>query len=260
MTIKGLMTSTVCLCLVLLAASDGFCQQQGSSGSTEAEEEGRFEIILKSQPPKTIRVDSLMLDRDQDKILGDTGRVDQDERRFYRVEPGGYLGFKESEWVDKLSFRAFSRPVTEMPMYKEYAELLAAITTTIFQFKQTLGAYDQFALRLVQVCDDSRFKSVQDIDNRIRDQLNAYSSLEKLRQNVLVSLKTFTETGACKDLVRDYEKSLNQSIQELSELSKKRHLIENRVNQMEKEARETLQRSRGQPPSGDPFNKTPLKY
>jgi hypothetical protein len=271
-TVKALVTSLICLCIVSISGIDVFSQQKGSSGTARAEEEGKFEITTKNQPETTIRVDSLGLDRNLDRILDDRrimikygwtesqlkewkrtsgrGQENQEERRFYRVEPEGYLGFKESEWVNKLSFRALNKLMTESPEYKKYAELLSEITRTIFKFEKTLRTYDQSGLRLINTCNESQFKSLQAVDARIREQLNAYGLLQKLREDVLGLLQAFAETDACKDLVLDYQANLKQSVKELVELSEKNPGIENKVSKMLEQARDVKGQSQGRPNTG----------
>ncbi len=253
------------ICLSMLVAPTGIawsldrCLPEKSLG-------GQFEINVKSHPQKTITVNELMLDRDMDRRLKELGKREDPERHLYRIEREGegnlvgYLGFKESEWVEKINFKGPSKPATEMPMYREHAELLAEITTRIFQFKQVLENHDKYGLRLINMCGESRFESLKALDANIREQLKVYDSLEKLRQDLLGALSTFAEAGTCRDLSADYQECLKGSLRQLNDLSEKHYELQNKVDRMNKEpaGTEALSPARGN--TGSQLEKTPQKY
>jgi hypothetical protein len=170
--------------------------------------DGRFEITLKTPDHRRIVVDELVRDRDLNPAS------------IYRVRTGGYMAFDESEWVDKIEFKVFDRPVTELEPYKRFAELLVEINEKIWAIKQTLGSYDQLAFRMMNICDKSRFPNLQSIDDNIVQQLTIYKRLLLLRALVTNSLNRFVRDRSCIDRYADYQKSLSLYSQQLSELSR----------------------------------------
>src|SRR5208283_789363 len=124
---------------------------------------------------------------------------DLDPAALYRVKVGGYLAFDEAEWVDKIEFKLFDRPVTELPQYKRYSELLSDINQKIWELKQQLDSYDLLALRMMNMCDKSKFPTLQSIDENVLQQLTIYKRLVLLRALVVNSLdRVLTERG-CAD-------------------------------------------------------------
>jgi hypothetical protein len=185
--------------------------------------DGRFEITLKTPSHRKIFVDELVRDRDLNAAA------------IYRVTTGGYLAFDESEWVDKIEFKVFDRPVTELEPYKRFAELLVDINEKIWAVKQTLGSYDQLAFRLMNICDKSRFPSLQSIDDNIIQQLSIYKRLILLRALVTNSLNRFVRDRSCVDRQADYEKSLNLYSHQLLELSKNYERLTKKALQLAQE-------------------------
>ncbi|MBI4966054.1 MAG: hypothetical protein HY913_22430 [Desulfomonile tiedjei] len=177
--------------------------------------DGRFEITTKTPDHRKIRVGELVpqsteLVRDRDLNPG----------AVFRVMTGGYLAFEEAEWVDKIEFKVFDRPVTAFEPYKRFAELLVDINEKIWGIKQTLGSYDQLAFRLMNICDKSRFPTLQSIDDNIVQQLVIYKRLMLLRELVVNSLNRFVKERSCRDRYDEYQKSLNLYSQQLTELSR----------------------------------------
>lgn len=177
-------------------------------GPPEKVRDGLFEITLKTPEKRTIVVDEIVRDRDLNP-----GAI-------YRVKTGGYLAFDESEWVDKIEFKVFDRPVTQLAPYKRFAELLVDINEKVSGIKQMLGSYDQLAFRLMNICDKSRFPSLQSIDDNIVQQLTIYKKLILLRSLVINSLNRFVRDRSCIDRYAEYQKSLNLYSQQLMELGK----------------------------------------
>jgi hypothetical protein len=197
-------------CLACLVAFAGlpYTVAAQDSASSDKVRDGLFEITLKSPDKRTIVVDEIVRDRDLNP-----GAI-------YRVKAGGYLAFDESEWVDKIEFKVFDRPVTQLAPYKRYANLLVDINEKIWAIKQMLGSYDQLAFRLMNICDKSRFPSLQSIDDNIVQQLTIYKKLELLRSLVVNSLNRFVRDRSCIDRYGEYQKSLNLYSQQLMELGK----------------------------------------
>jgi hypothetical protein len=196
--------------LVCLAALTGIpCNIAAQeSGTSDKVRDGLFEITLKTPDKRTIVVDEIVRDRDLNP-----GAI-------YRVRAGGYLAFDESEWVDKIEFKVFDRPVTQLAPYKRFASLLVDINEKIWGIKQMLGSYDQLAFRLMNICDKSRFPSLQSIDDNIVQQLTIYKKLVLLRSLVINSLNRFVRDRSCIDRYGEYQKSLNLYSQQLMELGK----------------------------------------
>ena len=102
---------------------------------------------------------------------------DLDPAALYRVKVGGYFSFDESEWVDKIEFKLFDRPVTELPQYRRYSELLSEINQKLWELKQQFDSYDLLALRMMNLCDETRFPTLQSIDENVLQQLAVYKKL-----------------------------------------------------------------------------------
>jgi hypothetical protein len=195
------------LCLLALTWMPGRVAAQ-DAGPSEKVRDGMFEITLKTPDKRTVVVDEIIRDRDLNP-----GAI-------YRVKAGGYLAFEESEWVDKIEFKVFDRPVTELAPYKRFAELLVDINEKIWGIKQILGSYDQLAFRLMNICDKSRFPTLQSIDDNIVQQLTIYKKLILLRSLVINSLNRFVRDRSCIDRYGEYQKSLGLYGQQLMELGK----------------------------------------
>lgn len=178
-----------------------------SAAGREAVRDGVFMLTLKSPDQQTMTVDELVRDRDLNPKF------------LYRVKTGGYIGFDESEWVDKIEFKVFERPVTELPEYKRFSKLLVDINAKIWSIKRTLEKYDLLALRLMNICDRSKFSSLQAVDDNILKQLSVYRRLLLLRSLVLNSLSRFQKERACRDLYADYQRTLNIYAKQLMDLS-----------------------------------------
>ncbi len=192
------------LTMIYLPADVGAQQQTGTQGKPR---EGVFEVTLKSAKPRKMIVDELVRDRDLDPGA------------LYRVKTGGYLAFDEAEWVKKIEFKVFEKPVTELPQYKRFSELIVDINTKIGGIKRVLGSYDQLALRLMNICDKSRFPTLSAIDENVVQQVAVYQKLELLRQLVVNALDRFIRDRSCVDRYAEYSKSLDLYSRRLGELS-----------------------------------------
>ena len=198
----------------------------------EKTRDGLFEITLKSLEPRTMIVDELVRDRDLNPGA------------LYRVKTGGYLAFDEAEWVDKIEFKVFDRPVTELPQYKRFSELLVDINNKISGIKDVLGKYDQLALRLMNICDKSRFPTLQAIDENIVQQLTVHQKLLLLRDLVVNSLNRFVRDRSCVNRQAEYQKTLELYSRQLAELSQNYDRLNRRGMQLAQDLKSTA----GEPP------------
>ncbi len=189
----------------------------------EKTRDGLFEITLKSQEPRKMIVDELVRDRGLNPGA------------LYRVKTGGYLAFDEAEWVDKIEFKVFDRPVTELPQYKRFSELLADVNNKISGIIGVLGRYDQLALRLMNICDKSRFPTLQAVDENIVQQLTVYQKLLLLRELVVNSLNRFVRDRSCVDRQAEYQKTLELYSRRLAELSQNYDRLSRRAMQFAQE-------------------------
>lgn len=235
------------ICLLIMAMPGGllYSQQHYAPGENSV---GEFEITVRNDPKRTIKVDELILDRDMDKQLNELYKPQKPKKYLYRTEKSGtetsgYLGFEESEWVEEIKFNVFNADVKERPLYKEFAELLADITSRIWLMKQTLMAYYQPALKLINICGDRRYGSLEAIEANIRDQLTVYDSLEELRKKVLTSVNSFTEISVCKDMSSDYQKLLDNYSRVLKDLSDNYESLKKKADALTKKMQPTSRKS-----------------
>ncbi len=165
---------------------------------------------------------------------------------LFRVKTGGYLSFDESEWVDKIEFKVFYRPVTELPQYKRFGELIVDINNKISGIMDVLGRYDQLALRMMNICDKSRFPTLQAIDENIVQQLTVYQKLVLLRELAVNSLNRFIRDRSCVDRHAEYQKTLELYSKRLIELSQNYDRLSRRVMQLAQDLKATA----GEQPEG----------
>jgi hypothetical protein len=168
--------------------------------------EGIFELTLKTPDSRRIVVDRLTRDRDLDA------------KSLFRVGVGGYLAFDASEWVDKIDFKVYDIPVTEMPDYKKFSEILVEINKRISDITGILREYDQLAFRLMNICDKSLFPSLRAIDQNIVQQLSIYKNLILLRALVVNSLNSYVRDRSCVDRFAQYKKDLGIYTNRLTDL------------------------------------------
>ncbi len=209
----------------------------------EKSKDGVFEITLKTPDNAKLIADELVRDRDLDPAA------------LYRVKVGGYLAFDEAEWVDKIEFKLFDRPVTELPQYKRYSELLSDINQKIWELKQQLDSYDLLALRMMNMCDKSKFPTLQSIDENVLQQLTIYKRLVLLRALVVNSLdRVLTERG-CADRYAQYQRSLELYARSLSELAKSHEMLTKRALALSEEVQsgqDQVRPEKTEPPESEP--------
>jgi hypothetical protein len=200
-------TLSVFLCALLTGV--------GSAGPAAAKEtdtgkirDGVYELTLKTGDAKRIMLDELTRDRDLNPDA------------LYRVTTSGYLGFNESDWVEKLEFKVFDIPVTAMPEYKKLANVLADINEKISSIRQALRNYNQISLRLMKVCDKSLFPTLRSMDDNISQQLIVYRQLKALRELVANSLDRLVRKRSCVDRFARYDRDLSIYTKRLTNLCK----------------------------------------
>ena len=170
--------------------------------------DGVFELTLKTRHAKKIVLDELVRDRDLNP------------NALYRVTTSGYLGFNESEWVEKLEFKVFDIPVTAMPEYRKLGNVLADVNEKISAIRQALRNYNQLSLRLMKICDNSLFPTLRSMDENIAQQLIVYQQLKALRELVANSLERFVRKRSCVDRFARYDTDLNIYTKRLTNLCK----------------------------------------
>jgi hypothetical protein len=192
--------------LLILVAYPGSGRAQ-EPGTPKKGQEGHFELTLKTPSATKLSVSDLVRDRNLNPGF------------LYRVRTGGYLGFSEADWVDKLEFKVTNIPITTLDQYKKYSDILFAINEKLDRMTTILSSYDELSLRLMNICDRSRFPTLQSIDDNVHKQLTIYNKLQLLRQSVVNSMNKFVRERACRDKFADYQKSLNLYSQKLEELT-----------------------------------------
>ena len=108
-------------------------------------------------------------------------------------------------WI-KLNLNLFEKPVTELPQYRRYAELLKDINEQVVSINAVLNRYDLLALRLMNMCDRSRFSNLHAVDENILQQLTAYRKLVLLRARREFYEQTVTEQ-ACPEKRAEYQRT-----------------------------------------------------
>lgn len=194
--------------LVTVCPGALYAQEQIQAADPTRVREGVYEITLKTPDSRKIIVDELVRDRDLNP------------RALFRVKTGGYLAFSEDEWVDKIEYRVFDIPVTAMPEYQKFTDVLVGINDKIFQIKRVLQEYDELSLRLMNLCDRSLYPSLEAIDENIALQLSIYRRLLVLRSLVVNSLNRFVAERSCVDRFTQFKKDLELYSKRLTNLCK----------------------------------------
>lgn len=171
---------------------------------------GRFEITVNTKPSTNISLEELALDPDQDKKISAPTASSTTRRFLYRIRQEGYLAFDEEQWVGKIQFKMFNRPATQSPRYTRLAELLADVNKSIGEFRVTLNDYHQYGLRLIDFCNDPKFKSVDDLEASTSALHKRYGELLKMRDSIARNLAELTGELGCKEVAEDYKKKLKE--------------------------------------------------
>ncbi|AFM28159.1 hypothetical protein [Desulfomonile tiedjei] len=161
--------------------------------------------------------------------------------------------------MDKIEFKVYDVPVTDLPLYKRYAELLSEINQRIWVIKVDPGfiaRYDILALHLMNICDRSRFPDLQSIDENISEYLTSYKKLELLRSLVVNSLNRFVRDRSCRDQYAEYSKTLELYKRQLSEVTKNIDRLTKRAITLTQEAKPSVE-TRPESPSAAPERAIP---
>ncbi len=240
---RAIFNGLICFGFMISVSGTALGQAEQRPISTTGQEktrDGFYEITLKSPEKAILNTDELVRDRDLDPAS------------LYRVRVGGYLAFDEADWVDKIEFKLFDRPVTELPQYRRYSELLTDINQKIWELKRQLDSYDLLALRMMNMCDKSKFPTFQSIDDNVLQQLGIYKKLVLLRALVVNSLdRVITERG-CADRYAQYQRSLELYARSLSELAKSHEILTKRALALSEEAQSQVQPDTTRPPQTPP--------
>ncbi len=201
-------TAFCCVCLLMTPLIVcGIAWSQDSRATGEAKD-GYYELTLRTPDNQKIILDELSRDRDLDP------------KAIYRVTTGGYLAFNERDWVQKIEFKVFDIPVSAMPKYGEYSQILTDINTQIWNIKRAISNYDSIAFRLMNICDKSGFESLRRIDQNIVQQLAVYRRLILLKSLVTNALNRFVRDRTCVDRFEKYKTDLGIWSRRLTELSR----------------------------------------
>jgi len=87
-------------------------------------------------------------------------------------------------------------------------------------------------LRLMNICDKSRFPTLQAIDENIVQQLTVYQRLVLLRELVVNSLNRFVRDRSCVDRHAEYQKTLELYSKRLAELVQNYDRLSRRAMQL----------------------------
>ncbi len=178
------------------------------AGSDDPIRDGYFEININTPEGGRLNVEELLRDRELNPAA------------LYRVSSGGYLSFNETDWVKKMEFKIYDVPVTELPQYRRFANLLQDINDRIADMNRVLTEYDQTALKLINMCDKSRFSDIEKIDDSIAPYLLINVKLLRLRDLVVHSLNRFARERSCRTQFLEYDRALMSYADALSKITK----------------------------------------
>jgi hypothetical protein len=108
---------------------------------------------------------------------------------------------------------------------------------------------------MMNMCDKSKFPTVQSIDENVLQQLTIYKRLVLLRALVVNSLdRVLTERG-CADRYAQYQRSLELYARSLSELAKGHEILTKRALGLSEEVqsgRDQVRPEKTEPPESEP--------
>lgn len=189
--------------------------------------DGVYEITLKTPDRRKIVVDKIIRDRDLDA------------KAIFRVKAGGYLAFRESDWVDEVEFRVFDVPLTALTQYRKFANLLVDINKRTTAINDTLRKYDEFAFRLMNICGKREFSTLAEIDQNVVQQLAIYQRLVLLRSLVVNSLARLVRERSCVDRFARYKSDLEIYSKQLTKLCKDYERLRKKALEVADEAKST---------------------
>ncbi len=187
--------------------------------------DGVYELTLKTPDRRKIVVDKIIRDRDLDA------------NGIFRVKTGGYMAFRENDWVDEVEFRVFDVPLTAHPQYRKFANLLVDINRKASAINETLRKYDEFAFRLMNICGKRQFKKLTEIDQNIIQQLAIYQRLVLLRSLTANSLERLVRERSCVDRFARYKSDLDIYSKQLTRLCKDYDRLQKKALEVSDDAR-----------------------
>lgn len=214
---------SVFACVIM---APGFCQvwAQAPRPPGERGPDGVYEITLKTPDRRKIVVEKIIRDRDLDA------------KAIFRVSAGGYLAFREADWVDEVEFKVFDVPLTALPQYRKFANLLVDINRRTTAINETLRRYDEFAFRLMNICGKREFRSLTAIDQNVVQQLAIYQRLILLRSLVVNALDRLVRERSCVDRFSRYKSDLEIYSKQLTALCKDYERLRQKALEMAEEA------------------------
>ncbi len=190
--------------VTILFASHGF--SQGSEiRPTDRDRDGYFEITLRSPENPKLMVEEIIRDRDLDP------------NAIFRVRLGGYLAFDQRDWVKDIEFKVFDVPVTELPLYRTYADLLQQVNVILSNLKVRMTNFDMVSMRLLNVEGHRRFKNMEEIDSVIKDQLLLNNRLQMLKSDLIRNLNEYVQKRTVEGQHERYLKNLDAFVREFKE-------------------------------------------
>jgi hypothetical protein len=180
---------------------------------------GHFEITTNTNERSKIDIEDLEIDRALDERLNSTNRSSPPKKFLYRVRHEGFLGFDQDTWVDKIRFELFNRPAIQRSEYKDLAQLLEEIATSIRQSREVMHEFYQDGMRLINFCDKPLYTSLDQLDSKLSSQREKYVKLEELRGDVVRSLQQLTKDGDCRPVQEGYKKQLELSFKDLADVA-----------------------------------------
>jgi hypothetical protein len=201
----------ICACWNLWGVSPSFSQvAQEGPGSQQVSQskikDGYFEITLDTPSERKIIAEELVRDRDLNPAA------------LFRVSSGGYLSFDDQDWVKDINFKIYEVPVTELPHYKRFAQLLQEINDHLGSLNHAFRAYDQVALRLVN--HRPGFNDVESTDDIIKEYLTSYLKLVRLKQLIVHSLDRFVKERSVVTQFGEYNRILDRYRDELDRITR----------------------------------------
>lgn len=234
---------SVSIVLILFLSAHGFGRDDHTP--TPSDRSGHFEVTTKTNQKTKINLEDLTVDRDQDERLNEPNASSPPKKFLYRVRHEGFLGFDQDAWVDKMRFELFNRPAIQRSEYRELAQLLEEIATSIRQSKEVMHEYYQYGMRMINFCDPPMYTSVDQLDAAIKAQREKYRKLEELRDDVAASLKQLTEDGDCKEVLDEYRRQVQAASKDLSELAGRHGSIRERYERLKRPSAGPIQRPAG---------------
>lgn len=208
---RSALIALICACWnpwgVTPSFSQGVQEGPGSQQVSQSKiKDGYFEITLDTPTSTKIVAEELVRDRDLNPGA------------LFRVSSGGYLSFDDQDWVKEINFKIYEVPVTELPHYKRFAQLLQELNDHLGNLNHAFRAYDQVALRLVN--HRPGFNDIEATDGIIKEYLTSYLKLERLKQLIVHSLDRFVKERSVVTQFGEYNRILDRYREELDRITR----------------------------------------